>query len=139
MSDFTLAIAAGAAMVLIPAAILAAIAYFRGNVPAFLAALYCLLLTVGCVVIFYRNASHSPAASVAMQATVSRQQLMDINGRPCATLIPGQSRPIPVREIVCPAGAGADCTATLDVPADQVRALLAAGQSLSVSALVACQ
>jgi hypothetical protein len=44
-----------------------------------------------------------------------------------------------VREIVCPAGAGADCTATLDVPADQVRALLAAGQSLSVSALVACQ
>ena len=59
MSDFTLAIAAGAAMVLM----LAAIAYFRGNVPGFLAALYCLLLTVGCVVIFYRNASHSPAAS----------------------------------------------------------------------------
>jgi hypothetical protein len=48
-------------------------------------------------------------------------------------------RPIPVRDIVCPAGTGADCTATLDVPADQVRALLAAGQSLSVSALVACQ
>jgi hypothetical protein len=130
MSDLTLTIA-GAAMVLI----LTAITYSRGNVPSFLAALYCLLLTVGCVVIF----SHSPAALVAMQATVSRQQLKDMNGRVCATLIQGQSRPTPVREIVCPAGAGADCMATLDAPADQVRALLAAGQSLSVSALVACQ
>jgi hypothetical protein len=136
MSHFTLAIAAGAAMVLI----LAAIAFLRGNVPGFLAALYCLLLTVGCVVIFYGNASHSPAASVVMQATVSRERLRDMNGSPCAaTLMPGQSRPIPVREIVCPASAGADCTATLDVPADQVRALLASGQSLFVSALVACQ
>jgi hypothetical protein len=137
MSHFmlTLAIAAGAVMVLT----LAAIAYCRGNVPGFLAALYCLLLTVGCVVIFYRDASHSPAASVATQATVSRQRLMDANGRPCATLIPGQRTPIPVREIVCPAGVGADCTATLDVPADQVRALLAPDRSLSVSALVACQ
>src|SRR5689334_11691105 len=109
MSAFTLAIAAGVAIVLL----LVAIAFFRGNVPGFLAAFYCLLLTVGCVVIFYRNASDSAAASVAMQATVSRQRLMDISSRPCATLIPGQTRPIPVREIVCPAGAGTDCTATL--------------------------
>jgi hypothetical protein len=135
MSDFTLAIAAGVAMALI----LAAIASSRGNVPGFLAALYCLLLTAGCVVIFFRSAFHSPAASVAIQATVSRQRLMDMNGRPCATLIPGQNRPTPVSEIVCPAGAGADCTATLDVPTDQVHALLTAGQSLSVSAFVACQ
>jgi hypothetical protein len=134
MSDLTLAIA-GTVMVLM----LAAIANYRGNVPGFLGALYCLLLTVGCIAIFDRNASHSPAASVAMQATVSRQLLMDTTDRPCATLIPGQSRPIPVREIVCPASAGADCTATLGVPADQVRALLAAGQSLSVSAFGACQ
>jgi L-lactate permease len=70
MSAFTLAIAAGVAMVLI----LAAIAFFRGNVPGLLAALYSLLLTVGCVVIFYRNTSHSPAASVALQATVARQE-----------------------------------------------------------------
>jgi hypothetical protein len=136
MSDLTLAIAAGSAMVLI----LAAIAYFRGDVPFTLAALYFLLLTAGCVVIFYRNASHSSATSVVMQATVSRQRLMDMNGRRCATLMPpDQIRPIPVREIVCLGGAGADCTAMLDVPGDQVRALLAAGQALSVSAFVACQ
>jgi hypothetical protein len=136
MSDFTLAIVVGVALALI----LVGIAFFRGNVPSFLAALYCFLLTIGCVVIFYRSASHSRAASVAMQATVSRQRLMDLNDHPCAaTLMPGQSRPIPVREIVCPPSASADCTATLDVPADQVRALLASGQSLFVSTLVACR
>jgi hypothetical protein len=135
MSAFTLAIAAGVAI----GVILVAIAFFRGNVPGFLAAFYCLLLTVGCVVIFYRNASHSPTASVAVQATVSRQRLMDLNGHPCATLIPDQGRPIPVRGVACPPGDSADCAATLDVPAEQVRALLAPGKSLSVSALVACQ
>jgi len=71
MSYFTLAVAAGVATGLI----LAPIAYYRGNVPGFLAALYCLLLTAGCVVIFNRNASHPPAASVAVQATVYRQRL----------------------------------------------------------------
>jgi hypothetical protein len=133
MSGFTLAIVAGVVLVLI----LVAIAYFRGNVPSFLAALYCFLLTMGCVVIFYRNAS--PAATVAMQVTVSRQRLMDLNGHPCATLIPDQGRPIPVRGAACPADGSADCTATLDVPADQVRALLAPGKPLSVNGLVACQ
>jgi hypothetical protein len=133
MSGFTLTLIAGIVLVLI----LAAIAYFRGNVPSFLAALYCFLLTMGCVVIFYRNAS--PAATVAMQATISRQRLMDLSGHQCATLMPDQGRPIPVRGAACPADGNADCTATLDVPADQVRTLLAPGKSLSVSALVACQ
>ena len=147
MSGFTRAVAAAVTSDFTPAIItalvitliLGAIAFVRGNVPGFLAAFYCLLLTVGCLVIFYRNASHSPPASVAVQATVSRQRVMDANGRPCAAVIPGQSSPIPVREIVCPAGAGADCIATLDAPWDQARALLAAGQSLSVSALIACE
>jgi hypothetical protein len=135
MSDFTLAIAAGIVMALI----LIAIASFRGNVPGLLAALYCLMLSVGCWLIFNRSAARLPAASVAIQATVSRQRLMDMNGRPCVTLASVQSQPTPVSEIVCPAGAGAECTATLNVPSDQVRALLAGGQSLSVSAFVACK
>jgi len=131
MSYLTLTIAGATTMALI----LIVISYSRGNVPGFLAALYCLLLTVGCVVIF----SHSPAALVAVQASVSRQQLKELTGRVCATLIQGQSRPIPVREIVCPAGADVDCMATLNAPADQMGALLVTGKSLSVSALLACQ
>jgi hypothetical protein len=133
MIAVTLAFAAAVVMGLV----LPAIAYYRGNVPGGLAALYCLLLTVGCVVIFYRIVPHSPL--IAMQATVSRQRLMDLNGHPCATLIPDQVRPIPVRGAACPADGSTDCTATLDVPADQVRALLAPGKPLSVSGLVACQ
>lgn len=145
MSDFALAFphtalqsAVAAASVAVMMLILAAMAYIRGNVPGFLAAVYCLLLTLGCVVIFHRSASHSPAAPVAIQAPVSRQLLTGMNGRPCAALISGQSQPIAVREIVCLAGAGADCTSTLDVPADRVHSLLAVGQSLSVIAVAGC-
>jgi hypothetical protein len=145
MSDFTLVfphtalqstVAAVSAVVMV--LILAAMAYLRGNVPGFLAAAYCLLLTLGCVVIFHRSASRSPATPVAIQAPVSRQLLTGMNGRPCAALISGQTQPIPVREIVCLAGAGGDCTSTLDVPADRMRSLLAVGQSLGVVAVAGC-
>jgi len=134
MNHLALTIAACAATVLI----LAAIAYFRGNVPGFLAAIYCLLLTLGCVVIFYRAALHSPAAFVAVQASVSRPLVVDRAGRQCATLIPAQDRPAVVRDVVCPAGARVDCIATLDVPADQLRAWLTAAQPLGISAFVTC-
>ena len=132
---FTPTIAAGVAMALI----LWAIAYFRGNVPGGLAAVYCLLLTAGCVVIFYRNEPLAGTASIELQATISRQQVRDMSGQRCATLMQGKITPLPVRRVVCPPGAAAECTATLDVPSDQAGALLAASQTLSITALAACQ
>ena len=119
-------------------AILGLTSFFRGNVPGFLAAAYCLLLTIGCAVIFHRSASHSQAVAIAIQAPVSRQVLTGVNGRPCNAVISSHSEPIAVREIICIAGAGADCTATLDVPANRASSLLAADQSLRVIAVAAC-
>jgi hypothetical protein len=130
-------IAALAAMTMV--LILAGTVYFSGNIRGVLAALYCLLLTAGCALILSRHLFDSPATSVAMQTSISRQRVLEIGAGQCAKLVPGSIRPMAVRGIVCPAAFDADCVATLDVPADQLRTLLTVGQSVSVSGWVACQ